>query len=265
MPENRLNVAQALSSVIEQQLIDFAPGMPAITYEGELWVFIDNPEISSPEALKAAKDILDVPVTDTTLAVHYVLTEWVPDDQDRIPMGLGRSVVSVRLAIRKLLDLPSTFDISQEDSIAEALSGIRHLSVEPIRMSLVDTQGDRHLDAKKKLTELLQTPHISGGGLLFVEAEAGKGKTILLASAAQSMRSDKRGKLPIFIPLRKLPLESGVAWESITQLIGIVGKGAERLNKAIKVGLVTVFLDGIDEVSGRYDKNLIRDLLRLIT
>lgn len=265
MSKSRFSVAHAISQVLEQPLVDFVPDMPAILYEDELWVFIDNPEISDPTALKAVTDIYEAPVSDTVSGVHYVLTKWVPGAQERVTMGLGRSAVSVRLALRKLLDLPATFDTSQEDSITEALSAIRQLNTEPIRMSLVDSQEERHLDAATKLIELLNKPRLRGGNLLFVEAEAGKGKTILLASAAQSMRADKRGKLPIFIPLRKLPLESGVAWEQITQLIGVVGKGAERLIRAIRAGLVTIFLDGLDEVSGRYDKNLIRDLLQLIT
>jgi hypothetical protein len=265
MSENGRNIAQAISSVIEQPLIDFAPNTLAVIYEDELWVFIDNPEISSPEALKAATEVYQVALPDAVSAVHYVLAGWAPSDQEKVAMGLGRSVVSVRLALRKLLDLPATFDSSQEDLLAEALIAIRQLRTEPIRMSLVDAKGDRHPDAATKLMESLNMPQASGGGLLFFEAEAGKGKTILLGSVAKSMRADKRGKLPIFIPLRKLPLESGVAWENITQLIGVVGKGAERLIRAIKAGLVTIFLDGLDEVSGRYDKNLIRDLLQLIT
>jgi hypothetical protein len=265
MLENRFNVAQALSRTVEQPLVDFAPNALAIAYEGELWVFVDDPDISSPAALKAATDIYDAVVSDSVSAVHYVLTEWAPDDHERVTMGLGRSAVTVRLALRKLLDLPSTFDASQKASIDEALSTIHQMNVNPIRMALVDRSGERHFDAARKLSEMLQTPRTTGGGLLFIEAEAGKGKTILLASAAQSMSTDKRGKLPIFIPLRKLPLESGVAWESITQLIGIVGEGAERLVRAIKAGLITIFLDGIDEVAGRYDKNLIRDLLQLMT
>lgn len=264
MQKNGFSVAEALSYVIEQPLQEFVLGARAIEYEDELWVFIDNSEIPNPEALKAATEIYDAEVPDTVSAVHYVLTGWAPEGHERVAMGLGRSAVSVRLAMRKLLDLPSTFDVSQEDLIGEALLAIRHLNIEPIRMSLVDSRGERSQDAKKTLTELLQMPH-EADGLLFIEAEAGKGKTILLASAAQSMRIDKRGQLPIFIPLRKLPLDSGIAWESITQLVGVVGRGAERLNRAIKAGLVTIFLDGIDEVSGRYDKNLIQDLLQLIT
>lgn len=265
MLEYKFDVAKAIAHAIQVPLVEFAPTTYALTYEGELWVFVDSLEISSPKALQAAKRIVDVPPPDSVSAVHYVLTEWIPDDQEKVPMGLGRSAVSVRMALRKLLDLPSTFEASQGALIGEALSAVRQLSVAPVRMVLVDQHQNRFLDAAHKLKEFIQEPRIMGGGLAFVEAEAGKGKTILLASAAQSMRDDKRGKLPVFIPLRKLPLASGVAWESITQLIGIVGEGSERLIRAIKSGLVTIFLDGIDEVSGRYDKNLIRDLLQLMT
>lgn len=265
MLENGVSIAQAISSVIEQPLIAFAPETPALIYEGELWVFIDNFEISSPDALKANKEIYQSALPDTVSAVHYVLSEWIPSDSERIAMGLGRSAVSVRSALRKLLDLPATFDSSQEDLLNEALLTIEQLKTEPVSMSLLDAQGAYHIDAASKLLDSLKTPRSNGGGLLFFEAEAGKGKTILLASVAKSMRADKRGKLPVFIPLRKLPLESGVAWENITQLIGVVGKGSERIIRAIKAGLITIFLDGIDEVAGRYDKNLIRDLLQLIT
>lgn len=123
----------------------------------------------------------------------------------------------------------------------------------------------RYPNAGERLSELINDSTRKEGKLVFIEAEAGRGKTILLASQAQKMRSQPNNKLPIFIPLRKLPLDTGVAWESITQLIGIVGEGAERLSRAVKSGLVTLFLDGIDEVSGRYDKSLIVSLLALMT
>lgn len=264
MLESGLNMAQAVSQAIEQPIIKLLPNVPAIIHDGELWVFIESPEISSPDALKDAQEILNAAIPPDLSAVHYVLQEWIAD-QDRVTLGLGRSVISTRYALRKLLDLPATFDKSQESSLGEALTTIRQLKAGPIKMSLVDSNGERHLDAAAKTKALLNIPRANGGGMLFFEAEAGKGKTVLLATVAESMRLEKSGKLSIFIPLRKLPLESGVAWESITQLIGVVGKGAEHLVKAIKAGLVAVFLDGLDEVSGRYDKSLIRDLLSLIT
>lgn len=88
MLKNGFSVAQALSYAIEQPLVDFLLNTPAIVYEGELWVFIDQPEISSPVALKTATHIYGAEVPDTVSAVHYVLTEWVPEkDQDRFALG----------------------------------------------------------------------------------------------------------------------------------------------------------------------------------
>ena len=176
-------------------------------------------------------------------------------------MGLGLTAETVRMALRRLLDLPSTFDASQQLLINEMLEPIRALGTDPVRMTLVDQLGERALDAVAELTRRIRF----GTDLTFIEAEAGKGKSVLLASAAENLRNDKGGKLPVFIPLRKLPLSEGIGWDSIAQLIGIVGQGADILVQAVKSGLVTVFLDGIDEVAGRYDKNLVRDLLDLIT
>nr|WP_315240782.1 NACHT domain-containing protein [uncultured Albidiferax sp.] len=261
MGEARFDIAMAIAWTIEVNLEDFVAGARAFELDGELWVFVDDPSISSPEQLKATTRISQAALPDSVTAVHYVLIYWVPTGQEKVALGLGRTAKTVRMALRKILDLPSTFDASQETVITEALAPIRALGTEPVRMTLVDQQANRYHDAALELAERVR----SGGGLVFVEAEAGKGKTILLASAAQSLRSDTRGKLPVYIPLRKLPLASGIGWDGITQLIGIVGKGADRLVRAVKSGLVAIFLDGIDEVSGRYDKNLIRDLLNLIT
>lgn len=261
MGETRFDVATAIARTMEISLEEFVPGTRAFELDGELWVFVDDPSISSPEQLKAAANISQAILPDSVTAVHHVLIYWIPTGQEKVALGLGRTAETVRMALRKLLDLPSTFDASQETLITEALAPIRALGIQPVRMALVDQRGNRRLDAAHELAEHVR----SGGGLAFIEAEAGKGKTVLLASTAQSLRMDKRGKLPVFIPLRKLPLASGIVWDSITQLIGIVGEGADRLVRAVKSGLVTIFLDGIDEVSGRYDKNLIRDLLDLIT
>ncbi len=261
MGETQFDVAAAIAHTMGTSLEAFAPGARAFELEGELWVFIDDPLVSTPERLKSAAGITQSHLKDSVTAVHYVLVEWAPADLERVALGLGRTAETVRMALRRLLDLPSTFDVSQEALLNEALAPISALGIAPVRMTLVDQQDNRKLDAADELERHVR----SGAGLAFIEAEAGKGKTVLLASAARSLRDDKRGKLPIFIPLRKLPLTSGIAWDSITQLIGIVGHGAERLARAVKSGLVTIFLDGIDEVAGRYDKNLIQDLLYLIT
>lgn len=261
MEQKAFDVAAAIADTMETQLVPFAPGAQALELQDELWVFVDDPSISSPRALNRASAIINKPLKATLKAVHYVLIYWAPESDESAILGLGRTAETVRLALHKLLDLPSTFDEFQQELIDETLKPIRSLNIVPVRMTLVDQDGNRIADAAAELIERVQ----SGTGMAFVEAEAGKGKSVLLAQAAETLCNDKRGKLPVFIPLRKLPLTGGIAWDGITQLIGVVGQGAERLVRAVKSGLVAVFLDGIDEVAGRYDKNLIRDLLNLIT
>lgn len=274
MMANEFDTASALASALEQQLFELTPDTQGFIQDQELWVFVARPQITSPDDLMAAADIFgaSLPVVS---AARYVLIHWEPRDQpqankstgdlEQVSLVLGKTAVTRTFALRKLLDLPSTFEKSQQILIDEALSPLRLLGAKPIAMQLVRGDKGSHSSAAEKLSELIEDPASKGQRLVFIEAEAGRGKTILLASQAQKMREQSRGKLPIFIPLRKLPLETGVAWESITQLVGIVGEGSERLSRAVKSGLVALFLDGIDEVSGRYDKSLIRDLLEVMT
>jgi NACHT domain len=274
MNRNEFDTASALASVLELQLAQLTPDTQAFIHDQELWVFVTLTHITSPVDLEAATDIFNAPLPHVR-AVRYVLIHWEPRtqpqssrtsaDPEELSLVLGKSAVTRRFALRKLLDLPATFERTQQFLIDEALSPLTMLGAEPVAMQLVNGENESHPNAAGKLSELIYDPAKKGGRLVFVEAEAGRGKTILLASQAQTMREQPRGKLPIYIPLRKLPLETGVAWDSITQLIGIVGEGSERLSRAVKSGLVTLFLDGIDEVSGRYDKSLIQDLLALMT
>lgn len=261
MDQEYFDVAKAIATTMDRHLEPYAQGARAFELNGELWVFVDDPAISTPELLSEATGISQKPPKVGLRAVHYVLTHWAPSGEEWLALGLGLTAETVRMALRRLLDLPSTFDATQQILINETLEPIKALGIDPVRMTLVDQLGERELDAGVELTRRVR----SGVGLTFIEAEAGKGKSVLLASAAEILRNDKRGKLPVFIPLRKMPLSTGIAWDSIAQLIGIVGQGAELLVQAVKSGLVTIFLDGIDEVAGRYDKNLVRDLLDLIT
>lgn len=261
MDGEHFDVAKAIATTMDRDLEPYAQGARAFELKGELWVFVDDPAISAPEQLSGATEIRQKPPKVGLRAVHYVLTHWAPSGEEWVALGLGLTAETVRMALRRLLDLPSTFDASQQFLVNEALEPIRALGIDPVRMTLVDQFGEPTLDAAVELARRAR----SGAGLIFIEAEAGKGKSVLLASAAEALRNDKRGRLPVFIPLRKLPLSEGISWESIALLIGTAGQGADLLVRAVKSGLVTVFLDGIDEVSGRYDKNLVRDLLNLIT
>lgn len=261
MDKEHFDVAKAIAITMGRDLEPYVQGARAFELKNELWVFVDDPAISTPELLNEATEINQKPPKAGLRAVHYVLPHWAPSGEEWITLGLGLTAETVRMALRRLLDLPSTFDASQQLLINETLEPIRALGIDPVRMTLIDQLDERELDAVAELTRRVRC----GAGLTFIEAEAGKGKSVLLASAAENLRNDKRGKLPVFIPLRKLPLSEGIAWDSIAQLIGIVGQGADLLAQAVKSGLVTVFLDGIDEVAGRYDKNLVHDLLDLIT
>lgn len=261
MDQKHFDLAKAIATTMDRNLEPYAQGARAFELKAELWVFVDDPAISSPQLLNEATEISQKPTPNGLRAVHFVLPHWTPSGEELITLGLGLTAETVRMALQGLLDLPSTFDASQQLLINETLEPIRSLGIDPVRMTLVDQFGDRGLDAVAELTDRAY----SGAGLTFIEAEAGKGKSVLLASTAINLNNDKRGKLSVFIPLRKLPLSEGIAWESIAQLIGIVGQGANLLAQAVKSGLVTVLLDGIDEVAGRYDKNLVLDLLNLIT
>lgn len=265
----------ALSSALEEDLFSFAPGVQAFVHGNELWAFVNREEIQSPEELLKASDIIDTALPSEVYAVHYVLNYWNSHNTkissndcerfEQVSLQLGKSAVTNTFALRKLLDFPATFERSQQALIDEALSPLRILGAEPIVMQLADSDRKMYSNAPEKLFDLIGGAEASGSGLVFIEAEAGRGKTILLASQAQKMRGQQLGRLPIYIPLRKLPLEAGMGWDSIAQLIGIVGESSELLSRAVKFGLVTLFLDGIDEVSGRYDKDIIRNLLELMT
>ncbi len=265
----------ALSSTLEEELFDLAAGVQAFVRRNELWAFVNREEIQSPEELRKAPDILDATLPSDVYVVYYVLTYWNSHDTqiaskdsasaEQVPLQLGKSAVTKTFALRKLLDFPATFDQFQQELIDEALSPLKLLSAEPIMMQFADSEGKIYPNASEKLFDLIGMSETRGRNLVFIEAEAGRGKTILLASQAQKMREQHLGRLPIYIPLRKLPLEAGMGWDSITQLIGIVGESSELLSRAVKFGLVTLFLDGIDEVSGRYDKEIIRNLLELMT
>lgn len=273
MADGISGIAFALAQVLNVTVFEMVPGVPAFTHEQELWIFIDSVNITSPEHItQFPQDLPGIKTPPVISAVYYVLLNWRPQIQGRganeaekVPLQLGLSAVTRAFALRKLLDLPATFERSQRALISEAMLPLDVLGAAPIAMRLKREGEACYPNASARLKELVSSPTRDSNGLIFIEAEAGRGKTILLASVAFKMQEAAESKLPIYIPLRKLPLESGIAWENITQLIGIVGDGSERLVLAVKAGLVALFLDGIDEVAGRYDKGLIAELLAIMT
>ncbi|EGY01713.1 hypothetical protein AZA_39130 [Nitrospirillum viridazoti Y2] len=227
-----------------------------------LWVFPDDVDVVSDDidSLREKLSIFLISNHPEEVSLcRYVLSGFYKS-QARIK--LGHEVVSLKFSIRELLDVPRTLENSQDLLINEALSSL--MGGSPIKTSAVcnssEISGCPLASDAESLLKFIICSDDQERKQIFVEAEAGKGKTILLASVVRSLNAAS-DRLFIYVPLRRLPIQAGVGFYDIMQLIGVVGEGANRLEKAIQNGLVALFLDGIDEVSGRYDRVLIRDLL----
>ena len=101
--------------------------------------------------------------------------------------------------------------------------------------------------------------------MTYLRAEAGKGKSTLLADTALTQLERGDGPLPIFVPLRVLQRGRGVSWFELCATVGVLGAAAESVAAAVKAGLVTLLLDGLDEVAGRYDPSVVQEVLDVVT
>ncbi|WP_173178113.1 NACHT domain-containing protein [Pseudomonas tohonis] len=259
-------IAEKLANLMDVKLFHIEKDLPAFLIETALWIFVDKEKASSITEAKENLNLSALKIPDQAAIVHIVLDNNDPSEPETTRLRLGFDGVKLKYALQRILDLPDTFFKNQEQMIQEALRPIEGLSGGAIKMRSRSTGPNPWSECSDAHNSIAAWTNASlSSNLLFVEAEAGKGKTILLASLAKNIFDTSTDKLSIYIPLRKLPLSTGISWENISQLIGVVGLGAERLAKAVKLGLVIIFLDGIDEVSGRYDNTLIRDLLELLT
>jgi hypothetical protein len=265
MSEN-LQLAEKLSRILQIPL-SRTQSPPAATLQvGTIfWVFPEGIESRNNPLLvkQELAAFIAVPPPDDATLCRYVLPHFTGGITR---LQLGHEVVSAKFAINDLLDLPATFEQTQTSLIEEALRPVANGGLIKTRAIYdnISVQMEERPDDAASLLNLLICGTGSTPKLIFVEAEAGKGKTILLASVTRDFRENS-DKFAIYIPLRKLPIQAGIGLRDIMQLIGVVGAGAGYLEKAIQNGLVTLFLDGIDEVSGRYDRSLISDLLSDLT
>lgn len=266
------SVAERLSKTIETVLLPLKAGISYFVKSGVAWIFVSRANLEYIEDFRFNDEFRDLEIPSDVSLVRFVLLRS-REYSGRVRLGLGYEAVTARVAVHQVLDIPNSFDDSQRDLLKEALSSVTSIPGGKIKMrgSLVPSSGGpevREIDdisiAISGWIESRNENATEKSELLFVEAEAGKGKTVLLASSALSMADESTKQLSMYIPLRRLPLESGIGWESIAQLIGVVGAGASLLAKAVRHGLVALFLDGIDEVSGRYDRLVIKDLIRLL-
>jgi len=129
MKPEPFDIANALASTLDLLPVTIAGDTQAFVYDQEQWVFVDRHSIASPDDLRLASDICDVLLQEVS-AVRYVLLNWIPlgqaaskaSETDHVALTLGKTAVTANFAVRKLLDIPATFEKSQQNLIEEALS-----------------------------------------------------------------------------------------------------------------------------------------------
>lgn len=169
---------------------------------------------------------------------------------------LGVRAVSYHDAIAATAGLSSGWRKAQADATRQVLQPLVIGDTVAIADLYADIDGERH-DAADFIEQSGLVWSKPSGKLVYLLAEAGKGKSTLFGHAAVRGIESGAGPLPLYAPLRALPRGAGVSWGQIAREFGAVGTAADRLATAIRAGLVTPFLDGLDEVSGRYDPQIV--------
>lgn len=184
-------------------------------------------------------------------------------------LRLGVRVSPLADAVASIIGLPDSWRIDQDEVLRRILSPLEEVKSDPVRMrGRVGPPGKEEVDdalvwLKKRLSRS-SAGHPGVGSRVFVRGEAGKGKSILLTSTARDLVTSGAIPVPLFIPLRELASGRGVSWEEILRTVGVSAANATRAALAVCHGLLLPVLDGLDEVAGRYDPQLVRDLLEII-
>ncbi len=177
------------------------------------------------------------------------------------PITLGITLVPLPVVIARLSGLPEGWVSDQErllQTTLEPLEGEGGIVV-PLR---AEVEGVAKSDVLTWFEELLNGGDESTRGqLIYVRAEAGKGKSTVLASLVRTRLRHGNVPLPLFVPLRQLARGRGISWQDVVRGCGVVGTNTQRLATAVRHGLVMVVLDGLDEIAGRYDPEIVRQVL----
>jgi hypothetical protein len=203
------------------------------------------PEFADPEAYEIVVAVADVPWTKS------------------FTIGRGIRLVSLHAAIARLAGMPDGWRDNQQVWLSQTLSPLKINGVVHIGR-LWATGDDRTDDAVSRVEHWFDQSRSGAGKLLYLRAEAGKGKSTILAFTVERRLNQGRGPLPIYIPLRTLQRDVGISWGEIAARLGVVGTGADIMAKAVKHGLVVLALDGLDEVAGRYDPTIVRAVLDVV-
>lgn len=175
-------------------------------------------------------------------------------------LGRGLAAVGFHEAIAEVIGLASGWRDGQSELIARSLSDL--LVGDNLRIAtLYAVHSDERVPVRTFLENNLLLWAVPGGRLIYLKAEAGKGKSTAFAELAWSHQGKTSQPLPLLVPLRSVQRGAGVSWAGIAASVGVVGEQADNLARAVKSGVVCLLLDGLDEVAGRYDPTLVSELL----
>lgn len=176
----------------------------------------------------------------------------------------GVSVLPLHQGLLSMMGFPQSWDSQQQVLLTKTLQPVV-LGAEPKPATLYARRQDgscieAHVLLGDKLSKWLTKPEPA----TYLKAEAGKGKTISLASAVYSKLNSMNCPVPVFIPLRVLHRGRGISWEELCAAIGVLGDASENLRAAVHAGLASLVLDGLDEIAGRYDPTIVSGVLAVI-
>lgn len=182
-------------------------------------------------------------------------------------IALGIQAMSLHDALARVIGMPEGWRSSQSNFVAQALSSMSNETGGGYRIARLKVLVDKEQtpqDAQDWMFTALSWGSDYRGWLLYFQAEAGKGKSTMLADLARRRLESGNGPLPLLVPLRDLRRGGSISWEAMVTPLGAVGTAATNLAHAVRVGLVVLMLDGLDEVAGRYDPNVVKEVLDIV-
>jgi hypothetical protein len=182
-------------------------------------------------------------------------------------ISLGIQAMPWHDALAHVIGMPEGWRSGQSIFVAQALSSVRNETGGGYRIArlkvLVDVDQTPQ-DAHDWMSTALSWGSVYQGWLLYFQAEAGKGKSTMLADLARRRLDSGSGPLPLLVPLRDLRRGGSISWEAMVAPLGAIGSAAANLAHAVRAGLVVLMLDGLDEVAGRYDPNVVKEVLDIV-
>jgi hypothetical protein len=243
---------------LRTEIVHLRGGMPVLAVTKAKSRFLLLPQCDEPDTyvaqLAASTSALDPSFHEVILGVS-----GYKDSLSTVARGIYAG--GLHAAIAEYVGLPSTWRGSIAQHATRAL--------EPLRL------GGESRARVVPLTLLIENESMSSTALLdafgawggrykgkinYLRAEAGKGKSTILAHFTATQLQRDSGPLPIYIPMRLLSAHRGI---SLTNIGTSVGLQPDLLSLAVTSGLATLILDGLDEVSGRYDPVVVREILQL--